>query len=264
MSLIYLSSKTCLIESNLDTPIKLKEGEEHYLTLLNLNYSNCFANTSTQYNTIGFQYTGTSGSLTIEETLPSNRIMTLEEIYEWAGKASSIDGDQIFKFEINTQTGQGEIKPVDNAAELMISHGYTGCNINQVDFSKTFFKSPFYYNPTTLTFDTSTSTLTGRATTTKEPTISEFNQLFVTTPLVQNTGRTVVNGNCMAVPMIAAVSSAASPFEYVQYTAFQPMKCKISTTTINNLQFNLKTEFNTNPEIIEGSDVEFSVLVKIE
>lgn len=264
MSLIYLSSTTCKIEQNLDTPIQLKEGEDHYITLLNLNYSNVFANTTTQYNTIDFWFNaGQPNEVRNTVVLPSNRIMTLEEIYEWAGNASKVEGDQFFNFVIDRTNGMGKIEPVENINDLMAAHGFTDININQVENDKMFFRSIFFYHPQSLFYSVSGG-LQGSPYTKREPSVSDFNQLFITTPLVQNTGRTVVNGNCIAIPMIAAVSSAADPFEYVQYTAFQPMKCKLSSNKITNLQFVLKTENNASPDVVEGSNVELSILVKIE
>lgn len=271
--MIYLKSKTCTIESNLDTPVNLRDGEDHYLTLLNLNFSNVFANTSTTKNKIYYSYYKTGeGEINIEETLPQNRIMTLEEIYDWAGKASTFEGDQMFKFVIDTQTGKGKLEAVDNIEELFANHNLQYVNINQGNQDTSFFSSDFFYNLNShvWTMDRGYGRGPGwtgpeeQRYTRREPSISTFNQLFVTTPLVQNTGRTVVNGNCLAVPMIAAVSSAAEPFEYVQYTAFQPMKCKLSNVNFSNLQFTLKTENNVTPEVVDGADVEFSVLIKIE
>lgn len=261
------------MEENLDTPIHLNPGERHYLTLLNLNYSNVFANTTTQYNTIRFWYYQTGvGEIKVESTLPQNAIMSLEEIYDWAGKASTIEGEQMFKFVIDKTTGKGKLEAVDGINEKFAAHNIAYVNINQGDIESSFFKSPFFYNINShvYTLDRGYDKGPGwmgpesQRYTKKEPTISTFNQLFITTPLVQNSARTVINGNCIALPMIAAVSSAAEPFEYVQYTAFQPMKCELSTDTITNLQFNLKTELNTTPEVVEGTDVEFSILVKIE
>lgn len=264
MSLIYLSSKTCNIEENLDTPIHLDPTTKHYLTLLNLNYSNVFANTTTQYNTIDFWFNaGQPNEVRNTVVLPANRIMSLEEIYEWAGNASKVDGDQFFNFVIDRTNGLGKIEPVENINDLMAAHGFTDININQVEDDHMFFRSIFFYHPHSMFYSVSGG-LQGEPYTTKEPSVSEFNQLFITTPLVQNSARTVINGNCISIPMIAAVSSAAAPFEYVQYTAFQPMRCELTNLNITNLQFILKTENNTSPETVEGSDVEFSILVKIE
>lgn len=261
------------MEENLDTPIHLNPGERHYLTLLNLNYSNVFANTTTQYNTIRFWYYQTGiGETKIEATLPQNAIMSLEEIYEWAGKASTFEGEQMFKFVIDKTTGRGKLEAVEDINEKFQTLGIDYVNINQGDSNTSFFNSPFFYNTYShvYTLDRGYGRGPGwtgpesERFTRREPTISTFNQLFITTPLVQNSARTVINGNCIALPMVAAVSSAAEPFEYVQYTAFQPMKCELTTNTITNLQFNLKTELNTTPEVVEGANVEFSILVKIE
>lgn len=271
MSLIYLTSKDCKIDENLDTPIHLSSTERHYLTLLNLNYSNVFANTSTKFNTftITWQYSDSTPEQTVQTTLPQNKVMTIDEIYDWATKQTipPTGTEPVVKFLLNKNTGRGYMEAIENIDTILTTLNITGFMLNQyIPNSSSFFGSIFYHRNIGYgyTVGSGWDNQAKDLTTDREPSISEYNQLFITTPLVANSGRTVVNGNCTSIPMIAAISSAAEPFEYVQYTAFQPMKCELLTNTITNLQFILRTENNTQPEIVEGADVEFSILVKIE
>lgn len=270
MSLIYLTSKNCVIEQNLDTPIHLDPSIRHYLTLLNLNYSNVFANTSTQYRKfkITFEYKDTTPDLTIETELPQNKIMTLDEIYTWAADQTKhpTDNRPLIKFTLNKQDGMGHMEVVEGVNDIMDELNLQSITINQLSTNDSFFNSIFYHRNMSFAYDRDNGWLNTpvQLKTDKIPSVSDYNQLFITTPLVANTARTVVNGNCVAIPMITAISSAAEPFEYVQYTSFQAMKCELTTNVITNLQFILKTEKNVEPEIVDGADVEFSILVKIE
>lgn len=271
MSLIYLSSKNCRIETNLDIPIHLKDGEDHYMTLLNLNYSNVFSNTSTPNRTfsITWQYTDSTPEETVQTDLPQNKVMDLEDIYSWASKQTipPNGSEPVVKFVIDSSDGKGHMVAVDDIDTILGALNISGFMLNQyAPAGSSFFGSIFYHRDISYgyTVGSGWDNIPEQLYTDKEPSISTFNQLFLITPLVENTGRTVVNGTCLAVPMLTAISAAAEPFEYVQYTAFQPMKCRINTNNITNIQFTLLTENNTIPEIVNGADVELSVLVKIE
>lgn len=270
MSLIYLTSKNCRIETNLDIPIHLKEGQDHYMTLLNLNYSNVFANTTTPNKTfsITWQYSDSTPENTVQTDLPQGKVMSIESIYAWASKQTIPPGgtEPVVEFKIDSSNGRGHMIAVSDIDAKLTALNISGFMLNQYITTGSFFDSMFY--PRNISYGYTVGSgwdnLPEQLYTSKEPTVSTFNQLFLITPLVENTGRTVVNGSCLAVPMLTAISAAADAFEYVQYTSFQPMKCKINVNNITNLQFTLLTENNTLPEIVEGADVEFSVLVKIE
>lgn len=271
MSLIYLTSKNCRIETNLDIPIHLKEGQDHYMTLLNLNYSNVFANTSTENKkfSITWQYSDSTPEETVTTELPQNKVMSLESIYEWASNLTIPPGgtERVINFKIDSSNGRGHMVAVSNIDTILTSLNISGFMLNQyITNSESFFGSMFYHRNMSYGYAVGSGwdNTPEQLYTDKEPSVSTFNQLFLITPLVENTGRTVVNGSCIAVPMLTSISATGEPFEYVQYTAFQPMKCKINVNNITNLQFTLLTENNTLPEIVDGADVEFSVLIKIE
>ena len=233
----------------LTVPILLDPNKEYTLRLLSFRFSNVFANLIGDIiisPSNSWTYTYNSVNYTIQQaSYLTPAIGSLDVLFSWM--------KNIIKDQCNCSDDEITIM-INSYGKIEFSFSNTFTNIN---FAGGCLSTNYFGMINSITSNESTSP--------QMPVVSDFNSILLSCSLVGNTSYVQTSqGNLVNTATLVSVSSALSPFEYVEYSALQVIEFYLNSSgSITSFTLELRDDNNKELVMLPNSTTDFNCWLEI-
>lgn len=233
----------------LTVPIMLDPNKQYTMRLMSFRFQNVFCNligdiTVSPSNSWTYTYNGTNYTIQ-ESSYLTPAIGELDVLFSWF--------TNIIKTQCNCSDDEINIM-VNSYGKIEFSFSNNFSNINFVGGCLS-----------TNYFGMVNSITTNETTSPQMPIVSEFNSILLSCSLVGNSSYVQTSqGNLVNTATLVSVSSALSPFEFVEYSALQIIEFYLNSSgSITGFTLELRDDNNNELVVLPNSTTDFNCWIEI-